>query len=70
MPTDLARLMMTQNMLRWQVNNLSMMDMQRAEKAKQSEARIDALHAFAGRAMPWVLLVAFFVGCYVLRSAR
>ena len=52
------------------MNNLSMMDMQRAEKAKQSEARIDALHAFAGRAMPWVLLVAFFVGCYVLRSAR
>ena len=52
------------------MNNLSMMDMKRAEKAKQSEARIDAIHKFAGKAMPWVLLVAFFVGCWVLRSAQ
>ena len=52
------------------MNNLSMMDMQRVQKAKQAEARIDAIHAFAGKAMPWVLLVAFFVGCWVLRSAQ
>ncbi len=52
------------------MNNLSMMDMQRAQKAKQTEARFDALNAFAGRAMPWVLLVAFFVGCWALRGAQ
>ena len=52
------------------MNNLSMMDMRRAEKAKQSEARIDALHAFAGSAMPWVLLIAFFVGCWAIRQVK
>lgn len=52
------------------MNSLSMMDIKRAEKAKQAEARIDVWRERIKKAAPWILLCVFFVIIWSIRQAK